>query len=47
MSLAGQIENQNSERQEEMGRDFDGMNDQQQEVSNSTMAEGQIVDLQP
>ena len=35
MSSAGQIENQNSERQEEMGRDFDGMNDQQQDVSNS------------
>lgn len=35
MSLAGQIENQNNERQEEMSRDFDGMNDQQQETSNS------------
>lgn len=36
MSSAGQIENQNSERQEEMSRGFDGMNDQQQEVSNSS-----------
>jgi general stress protein YciG len=38
MSSAGQIENQNSERQEEMSRGFDGMNDQQQdqEISNSS-----------
>ena len=35
MSSAGQIENQNSERQEEMSRGFDGM-DNQQEVSNSS-----------
>ena len=36
MSSAGQIENQNNERQEEMNRGFDGMNDQQQDVSNSS-----------
>ena len=36
MSAAGQIENQNSERQEETSRGFDGMDDQQQEVSNSS-----------
>lgn len=36
MSLAGQIENQNSERQEETSRDFEGMRDQQQDVSNSS-----------
>jgi general stress protein YciG len=40
MLSAGQIENQNSERQEEMSRGFDGRNDQQQEdrqeVSNSS-----------
>ncbi|HWI92264.1 MAG TPA: KGG domain-containing protein [Flavisolibacter sp.] len=36
MSSAGQIENQNSERQEEMSRGFDGMSDQQQEISNSS-----------
>jgi uncharacterized protein len=38
MLSAGQIENQNNERQEEMNRGFDGMNDQQQEqeVSNSS-----------
>ena len=38
MSSAGQIEKQNSERQEEMSRGFDGMNDQQQdqEISNSS-----------
>lgn len=35
MSSAGQIENQNSERQEEMSRGFDGMNDQQ-DVSSSS-----------
>ena len=35
MSSAGQIENQNNERQEEMSRGFDGINDQQKEVSNS------------
>ena len=35
MSSAGQIENQNSERQEEMSRGFDGTNDQQ-DVSNSS-----------
>jgi uncharacterized protein len=34
MSLAGQIENQSNERQDEMSRDFNGANDQQ-EVSNS------------
>jgi uncharacterized protein len=34
MSLAGQIENQSDERQDEMSRDFNGANDQQ-EVSNS------------
>lgn len=34
MSSAGQTENQNSERQEEMGRGFDSMNDQQ-DMSNS------------
>lgn len=34
MSLAGQIENQNSERQDAMNRDFNGTNDQQ-ENSNS------------
>lgn len=34
MSLAGQIENQSNERQDEMSRDFSGANDQQ-EVSNS------------
>jgi uncharacterized protein len=37
MSSAGQIENQNNERQEEVSRGFDdGMNDQQQEISNSS-----------
>ncbi len=36
MSLAGQIENQNSERQEEMSRDYDNRNDQQQETSHSS-----------
>jgi uncharacterized protein len=38
MSSAGQIENQSNERQEEMGRGFDSMNDQQreQEISSST-----------
>lgn len=35
MSSAGQIENQNNERQEEMGRGFD-MNEQQQETSSSS-----------
>lgn len=35
MSSAGQIENQNSERQEEMSRGFDSRNDQQ-EVTNSS-----------
>ena len=36
MSSVGQIENQSNERQEETGRGFDGMNnDNQQEVSNS------------
>jgi uncharacterized protein len=34
MSLAGQIENQSNERQDEMSRDFNGANDQQ-EVSTS------------
>jgi uncharacterized protein len=34
MLSAGQIENQNTERQEEMSRGFDGMNDQQ-EISSS------------
>jgi general stress protein YciG len=34
MLSAGQIENQNMERQEEMGRNFDSMNDQQ-EISSS------------
>lgn len=34
MLSAGQIENQNMERQEEMGRSFDAMNDQQ-EISSS------------
>jgi uncharacterized protein len=37
MSSAGQIENQSNERQEEMGRGFDSMNDQrEQEISSST-----------
>lgn len=37
MSSVGQIENQSNERQEETGRGFDGMNnDNQQEVSNSS-----------
>lgn len=37
MSLAGQIENQNSERQEETNRSYEAMNDQQQEsTSNSS-----------
>ena len=34
MSLAGQIENQNSERQDVMNREFNGTDDQQ-EISNS------------
>lgn len=34
MSLTGQVENQNSERQEEMNRGFDGS--EQQEVSSSS-----------
>jgi uncharacterized protein len=40
MSLAGQIENQDNERQEEMSRDFDGMNDQQQEQEVSNVSNG-------
>jgi general stress protein YciG len=40
MSAAGQIENQNSERQEEMSRGFDGMNDQQQEQEVSNVSNG-------
>lgn len=35
MSLAGQIENQNSERQEDMSRGFDS-NEQQQETTSGT-----------
>jgi general stress protein YciG len=40
MSSAGQIENQNNERQEEMSRGFDGMNDQQQEQEVSNVSNG-------
>jgi general stress protein YciG len=40
MSAAGQIENQNNERQEEMSRGFDGMNDQQQEQEVSNVSNG-------
>jgi general stress protein YciG len=36
MSSAGQIENQNSERQEEMSRGYDGMNDLHQDISDSS-----------
>ena len=36
MSLNGQVENQNSERQEEMNRGFDGRDPQQQDVSSSS-----------
>lgn len=36
MSSAGQIENQNTERQEEMNRNFESVNEQQQENSNGS-----------